>query len=93
MTAIDEKKNFSNQKVEIQAGDMLYLSSDGYADQFGSAKVKKYKSGNVKKLLSEIWHLPVDQQRDILKKETLEWRGDLEQVDDILFVGKKIILN
>ena len=93
MTAIDEKKNFSNQKVDIQPGDMLYLSSDGYADQFGSSEVKKYKSGNVKKLLSEIWHLPVGEQRDILMKETLEWRGDLEQVDDILFIGTKIIMN
>jgi serine phosphatase RsbU (regulator of sigma subunit) len=93
MTAIGEKKSFSNQTVDVQPGDMLYMSSDGYADQFGSADVKKFKSGNVKKLLSEIWHLPVDEQRDYLEKETLNWRGDLEQVDDILFVGTKIPLN
>jgi ligand-binding sensor domain-containing protein/serine phosphatase RsbU (regulator of sigma subunit) len=90
MTAIGDKKNFSNQNIDIQPGDMLYMCSDGYADQFGSAEVKKYKSGNVKKLLSEIWHLPVNEQREKLKKEILEWKGDLQQIDDIMFIGTKI---
>jgi ligand-binding sensor domain-containing protein/serine phosphatase RsbU (regulator of sigma subunit) len=90
MTTMDEKKNFTNQIVDIQPGDMLYLCSDGYADQFGSAEVKKYKSGNVKKLLSEIWHLPVSEQKDKLEKEFMEWKGDLSQVDDIMFIGTKI---
>ena len=90
MTAIGDKKNFSNQKVDIQSGDMIYMCSDGYADQFGSEEIKKYKSGNVKKLLSEIYHLPVNEQREKLKKEILEWRGELDQVDDILFIGTKM---
>ena len=90
MTAIGGKKNFSNQSVDIQPGDMIYMCSDGYADQFGSSKIKKYKSGNVKKLLSEIWDLPVKEQRDRLKREILDWKGDLQQVDDIMFIGTKI---
>ncbi len=90
MTTMVERKNFTNQPVDIQPGDMLYMCSDGYADQFGSAAVKKYKSANVKKLLSEIWNLPVNEQKDKLEKEILEWKGDLDQVDDILFVGTKI---
>jgi serine phosphatase RsbU (regulator of sigma subunit) len=90
MTTMDEKKNFTNQLIDIQPGDMLYLCSDGYADQFGSADVKKYKSGNVKKLLSEIWHLPVNEQKEKLEKEIMEWKGDLGQVDDIMFIGTKI---
>jgi ligand-binding sensor domain-containing protein/serine phosphatase RsbU (regulator of sigma subunit) len=90
MTNVDEKKNFTNHSVDIQPGDMLYMCSDGYADQFGSAEVKKYKSANVKKLLSEIWHLPVNEQKEKLKKEILDWKGDLEQIDDILFIGTKI---
>ncbi len=90
MTAIGEKKSFTNQTVDIQPGDMIYMCTDGYADQFGSADVKKYKSGNVKKLLAEIYHLPVCDQRERLKKEILEWRGGLQQVDDILFIGTKI---
>lgn len=90
MTAISDKKSFSNQKVEIKPGDMLYMCSDGYADQFGSPEVKKFKSGNVKKLLAEIWSLPVEEQRKRLLNETLSWRGNLPQVDDILFVGTRI---
>ncbi|MBK7131889.1 MAG: SpoIIE family protein phosphatase [Bacteroidales bacterium] len=90
MTAIGDKKSFTNQSIDIQSGDMIYMCSDGYADQFGSADVKKYKSGNVKKLLSEIYHLPVDEQRERLKNEIIEWRGELQQVDDILFIGTKI---
>ena len=90
MTAIGDKKSFTNQNVEIKSGDMIYMCSDGYADQFGSSEVKKYKSGNVKKLLSDIYQLPVAEQRERLKTEILAWKGDLEQVDDILFIGSKI---
>jgi ligand-binding sensor domain-containing protein/serine phosphatase RsbU (regulator of sigma subunit) len=90
MTTLDEKKNFTNQQVDIQPGDMVYMCSDGYADQFGSADIKKYKSGNVKKLLSSIWNLPVNEQKERLESEILTWKGDLAQVDDILFIGTKI---
>jgi len=90
MTTMDERKNFTNQIIDIQPGDMLYMCSDGYADQFGSVNVKKYKSGNVKKLLSNIWHLPVNEQKERLEKEILDWKGDLGQVDDIMVIGTRI---
>ena len=90
MTTMDEKKNFTNQEVEIQSGDMLYMCSDGYADQFGSEEVKKFKSGNVKKILCEIYQMPVAEQKSRLEKEIMEWKGELEQIDDILFIGTKI---
>ncbi len=89
-SSLQEKKNFMNQDVEIRPGDMIYMCSDGYADQFGSTDSKKYKSGNVKKLLSEIYKLPVEEQRSILEKEILDWKGDLPQVDDIMFIGTRI---
>jgi serine phosphatase RsbU (regulator of sigma subunit) len=90
MTAISDKKSFTNQKVDILPGDMLYMCSDGYADQFGTTEIKKFKSGNVKKLLSEIWWMPAEEQKKRLMNETLAWRGELPQVDDILFVGTRI---
>jgi serine phosphatase RsbU (regulator of sigma subunit) len=90
MTALDEKKNFTNQVIDIRPGDMLYMCSDGYADQFGSEEGKKYKSGNVKKLLAEIYDLPICVQKDRLEKEILDWKGIRPQVDDILFIGTKI---
>ncbi len=90
MTSKEEKKSFTNQVVDIKPGDMLYMCSDGYADQFGSTDGKKYKSGNVKKLLTEIWDLPICTQKDRLEKEILDWKGERAQVDDILFIGTKI---
>jgi len=90
MTSKEEKKSFTNQVVDIKPGDMIYMCSDGYADQFGSTDGKKYKSGNVKKLLSEIWDLPICTQKDRLEKEILDWKGERAQVDDILFIGTKI---
>jgi ligand-binding sensor domain-containing protein/serine phosphatase RsbU (regulator of sigma subunit) len=90
MTTMDERKNFSNQVIEIQPGDMLYMCSDGYADQFGSAEVRKFKSVNIKRVLSEIWNLPVQDQKERLEREILEWKGDLSQVDDILFIGTRV---
>jgi ligand-binding sensor domain-containing protein/serine phosphatase RsbU (regulator of sigma subunit) len=90
MSSLQAKKTFQTQAVDIQPGDMIYMSSDGYADQFGYAEAKKYKSGNVKKLLCTLWDLPVNDQRDRLKKEILDWKGDLQQVDDIMFLGTKI---
>ena len=90
MSSIEAKKTFLNHEVDIQPGDMIYMCSDGYADQFGTSEAKKYKSGNVKKLLSEIWNLPVKEQRDKLEKEILDWKGNLQQVDDIMFIGTRI---
>jgi serine phosphatase RsbU (regulator of sigma subunit) len=90
MSSIQAKKTFQNQTVDIQSGDMVYMSSDGYADQFGSQDGKKYKSGNVKKLLCGIWDLPITDQCSKLEKEILDWKGDLQQIDDIMFIGTRI---
>jgi ligand-binding sensor domain-containing protein/serine phosphatase RsbU (regulator of sigma subunit) len=90
MTTIGKDKDFTNQVIDIQGGDMVYLCSDGYADQFGSADGKKFRSANVKRLLSEIWHLPVHEQKDRLEKEFFEWKGNSEQVDDVTFIGTRV---
>jgi serine phosphatase RsbU (regulator of sigma subunit) len=90
MSSLIVKKSFATRQVDIEPGDMLYMCSDGYADQFGTPDSKKYKSGNVKKLLTEIWQLPISEQRTRLKNEIIAWKGDLPQVDDIMFIGTKI---
>jgi len=90
MSSQHVKKSFQTQIIDIRPGDMVYMSSDGYADQFGSVTAKKYKSGNVKKLLCEIWNLPVNDQRARLQKEILDWKGDYPQIDDIMFIGTRI---
>jgi serine phosphatase RsbU (regulator of sigma subunit) len=90
MVTVEQKKSFANFDVDIRPGDMIYLCSDGYADQFGSSEVKKFKTGNIKRMLSEIWNLPVQEQRNRLEKEIMDWKGDLQQIDDIMFIGTKI---
>ena len=69
---------------------MIYMCSDGYADQFGSPEVKKFKTVNIKRIISEIWNLPVNEQRNRLEKEIMDWKGELQQVDDIMFIGTRI---
>lgn len=83
-------RNFNNHIVQLEKGDMLYMFSDGYADQFGGPKGKKFMVGQFRSFLTSIHKLPVDQQQRKLD-ETIElWRGNLEQVDDVLVMGFRI---
>jgi serine phosphatase RsbU (regulator of sigma subunit) len=90
MSSQRTKKSFQTQIIDIRPRDMIYMASDGYADQFGAVTAKKYKSGNVKKLLCQLWDLPVEEQKARLAKEILEWKGNYPQIDDILFMGSRV---
>jgi phosphoserine phosphatase RsbU/P len=83
-------QKFKNNVIELQDGDCLYLSSDGYADQFGGPANKKFMFRNFEELLLEIHNLPMNDQKDILQRRFNEWRGDNDQVDDILVMGIRI---
>ena len=85
-----EKKIFTNHRIEVQKGDMLYLFTDGFADQFGGEEEKKFKTINIRSLLAEICSSPVDEQKRLLNKAIRDWMGDIPQVDDILFIGTRI---
>ncbi|CAN5128071.1 hypothetical protein BH09BAC5_BH09BAC5_16130 [soil metagenome] len=82
--------NYTNQEYQLYPGDMIYLFSDGYADQFGGQVGKKYKYTRFRELLLKIYKLPCDEQKAILKKEFFDWMGNLEQVDDILVIGVRV---
>ena len=86
----DEPSKFTNHKVQLQKGDMIYINSDGFQDQFGGPKGKKYMLGKLKKLFVEISDKPLEDQYAILEKELTSWMGDNEQVDDILIIGLKV---
>jgi serine phosphatase RsbU (regulator of sigma subunit) len=81
---------FKTHKIELNAGDQIYLSSDGYADQFGGEKGKKLKTTNFKKLLLSLNEVEMNEKGSQLKKSFEEWRGDLEQIDDVCVLGLKI---
>ena len=88
---IGDKKHFLNHEIDIKKGDVMYMFSDGYVDQFGGgAEEKKFKSGPFKELLLENHKKSMEEQRSILDNTIEEWKGDLDQLDDILVVGFKI---
>jgi serine phosphatase RsbU (regulator of sigma subunit) len=86
----DDLQKFDNIQFQLQKGDMIYMFSDGYADQFGGPKGKKYKSRNMKNLMISISDKHCDEQAKILKETITDWMKDEEQVDDILVSGIKI---
>lgn len=87
---VGAEKPFTCQDIEIKKNDIIYLLSDGYADQFGGPDEKKFKSGNLKELLLAIHKKPLSQQKEMLDKTIEDWKGDLQQIDDIMIMGLKI---
>ena len=83
-------KPFNLQTISLKKGDIIYTFTDGFADQFGGDKGKKYKYKQLQEKLLAIKDLPLTDQKNILEKEFEQWRGNLEQVDDVLIIGLKI---
>ncbi len=82
---------FVANTYELHKGDVIYLTSDGYKDQFGGSLGKKFMSKNFKNLLVEISKQPLSEQKDIIDKRFNEWRGEHAQNDDVLVLGVKIL--
>ena len=78
---------FTHHELKLEKGDTIYLFSDGYPDQFGGSKDKKFMMKNFKKLLLSIQDASMNEQKEILETTMAEWKGDTEQVDDILVMG------
>ncbi|MES2396628.1 MAG: two-component regulator propeller domain-containing protein [Bacteroidota bacterium] len=86
-----EKDNsFTLHTIDTKKGDLLYFYTDGYADQFGGPKGKKFKYKQLENLLVSIHQLPVEEQKQMLSSTIENWKGDLEQVDDILIIGMRV---
>jgi len=86
----EQQQPFATRKTNVQPGDCIYLFSDGYADQFGGEKGKKFKYSALRELFLRIHRLPVREQKKELERVFEEWKGDLEQVDDVLVFGVRI---
>lgn len=89
----EEIRTFEDNEIQIEHDDLLYIFSDGYIDQFGGPKRKKFLSSRLREILLQINMLPMHQQKEILINRFAEWKGDNEQVDDVLVLGIKIKLN
>jgi tetratricopeptide (TPR) repeat protein len=81
---------FTTHIIRLEEGDTLYLFTDGYQDQFGGEKGKKFKSLALKKLLVSIFDKQMDEQKNILDEAFHKWKGDHEQIDDICIIGVRI---
>lgn len=80
---------FVNNEIQLQNDDIIYIFSDGYEDQFGGKKKKKFMRRRFKQLLLDIHKLPLDEQEIILLEKLNEWKGDLPQIDDITVMAVK----
>ncbi len=80
---------YTNQRMDVQSGDTVYLFSDGYADQFGGELMKKFKYRALKELILSFQDQSMEQQRLILDQTIEEWKGEVDQLDDILVIGRK----
>ena len=82
---------FITHEVDLRKGDCVYVFTDGYSDQFGGPKGKKFKTRAFKELLQSVCSKPIDQQKGVVENTLKDWKGHLEQVDDICVIGLKII--
>jgi ligand-binding sensor domain-containing protein/serine phosphatase RsbU (regulator of sigma subunit) len=85
--AYEESCHFSMKEIAFQKGDVFYLFSDGYQDQFGGRQNKKYLSHRFYQSLKEIYDLPMQSQKEILEQRLAEWMKDNIQTDDITVMG------
>jgi len=90
LQAEGEERRFKNHSFQVNADDMVYLCSDGYADQFGGLGGKKFMEKNFKEMLLKTFMMPIEQQKELFKQTINSWKGDFEQIDDILVIGVRL---
>ena len=87
------RKHYDLYSIQLKSDTILYMFSDGFQDQFGGPKGKKYLKKNFRELLTNISSLSIEEQEATLKKEFNDWKGSEEQVDDVLVAGIKLKIN
>jgi ligand-binding sensor domain-containing protein/serine phosphatase RsbU (regulator of sigma subunit) len=84
-----DPKPYVTHNIDLQVGDSFYIFTDGYVDQFGGPKGKKFKTRAFKELLLSIQNKRMDEQLKVIDDAFETWRGDLEQIDDVCVIGVK----
>ncbi len=85
-----EKESFRLFRLKLEKGDLIYTFTDGYADQFGGPKGKKFKYKQLESLLLSESHQPMEIQKNTLSRHFAEWKGNQEQVDDVCIIGFRV---
>ncbi|MBA3971953.1 MAG: tetratricopeptide repeat protein [Bacteroidetes bacterium] len=83
----DEKQVFEKHDVLVNKGSTVYLFTDGFSDQFGGDHNKKFNLKRLREMIPSISHLTMKEQKEALEKAFNKWKGDYEQVDDVLIIG------
>lgn len=86
----EEQRRFTAHTLPLEKGDVIYLTTDGYADQFGGPRGKKFMVKQLTRMLLDIHSKPMDEQKSIAEGAFSFWKGDLEQVDDVLVIGIRL---
>jgi serine phosphatase RsbU (regulator of sigma subunit) len=82
-----KERKFEKLTMELNKNDLVYIFTDGYCDQFGGPKAEKFMYERFEKLLAEISNMPLNEQEKILEQRIEEWKGENQQLDDILVIG------
>jgi serine phosphatase RsbU (regulator of sigma subunit) len=86
----DDQYEYTTHEISLREGDTLYMTSDGFADQFGGPEGKKFRTVNFKKLLLSVQSLSMKEQKETLDKAFCDWKGNLEQLDDVCVIGIRV---
>ena len=84
------KHDFKLFTEKVEKGDSIYLTTDGYLDQFGGEKNRKFKTSNFRKLITDLSSKNIAEQQKIVEQTFLDWKGNNDQIDDICVIGIKI---
>jgi len=86
----EKSKPFTNHYIQLLKGDTIYISSDGYYDQFGGEDGRKMKTKTLRQLLANLQQYPMIEQHQHLKDFFFDWKGNYEQIDDVCIFGVKV---
>ena len=86
----DYRKPFTGHTIQLEKGDIIYIFTDGYADQFGGASGKKFKYQQLKSILLTIQNMKMDEQKEMLTNTFESWKAMLDQVDDVCILGVRV---
>lgn len=85
-----DEKPFSLKEFKLKKNDIIYIFTDGFQDQFGGSKEKKYRASQMRELFLSIYNKSMEEQRKIIDASFEDWKGELEQVDDVCIIGVRI---
>jgi serine phosphatase RsbU (regulator of sigma subunit) len=86
----DDSALFTFNEIDLEKGDMIYTFTDGYGDQFGGPDGKKFMHKQLRQIFVDVADKHIDRQKEIITSRFTEWKGHLEQVDDVLIIGVRV---